>query len=1149
MRPDRIPKKFDGFAPPKKGRGALALAVCALMLPGHGRALAEELPVGAGSAVITLTNASQARLFAARKETSICFVRLEGVVLWVSPAQDLLIVQDNSAGFAVKMDLLNHPPIETGEKILMEGNCLIGQGEISAGSLIDNDGVHSVLERSGALFLTAGLHPITVKWFNGPANYALELDGMGPGMTRQPVPDAALFRAEADGTGGTNRLIHGLDYRGYEGEWGRLPDFSTLPVLKRGWVTNFDLQVRSRDTNVGLVFSGYFEAPQSGDYTFWLKSDDGSKLYIEDQPLRFTVLGKAALPAPRLIVPGQIAPEEQDCQRAEVEGVVTEVSKVFGGGTSLELAFGLGRAYLNVMAGESGSMGLLWQSRVRATGIYQNVCTVDGQTAPSLLLPSLADLELVEMAPAHWVDYPILPIRSLVETNLAETTGLIVHVSGVVCANSPRKGLALDDGTGRVLLETTQPPPQIGDRVEALGWLNQKDGPVVLRRSFYRKTPGKVEGDAEVLPLLAKVIQIMSLSRKEAQSAYPVRIEGVITARVGVNFFIQDSTSSIYVEWDGSGAKAQPRVGDYWEVEGESAVSFAPMVQAHQAQYLRPGLLPEPLHPAGDELINGSFDTKYVEIQGVATAVNNNDVTLLTREGNVRLLLLHLEPGDIQSLGGLEGALIRARGICSPNRDKDQRMLPLLQLYNASVSVDEPPPAHPFDTALKPVADLFLFDARADALRRVKTAGQVVHERNGEYFLMDGASGLRFKPKAPVQLHTGDLVEVVGFPDMSGPSPVLRQAAVRGAGHTNLPPARRLSENALLNGKLDGTLVCIESSLVSASADSTEQVLELQNGNRGYVARLANHRGLFPNLLPGSRLALTGIYAGQGGGRMANREVDSFELLLNSPADVRVLESPSWWTIQRALTVVGGLALGILAALVWVALLRRQVEARSLELAVEVRRREQIERQRALEGERSRIAQDLHDDLGATLTEIRFLSAVESRDAQVPPATRGRLSEVSEKSRQLVSSLDEIVWAVNPANDSLASLGFYLRHVAEEFFRSTPVRCRLDVDQSLPLVALTSEARHNLYLTIREALNNIAKHSQATEAWLRIHWKDQTLHIVVEDNGCGFSGQHVTRPGNGLTNMRRRLEKIGGRFECDTQPSGGTVCRICLPFT
>jgi signal transduction histidine kinase len=234
--------------------------------------------------------------------------------------------------------------------------------------------------------------------------------------------------------------------------------------------------------------------------------------------------------------------------------------------------------------------------------------------------------------------------------------------------------------------------------------------------------------------------------------------------------------------------------------------------------------------------------------------------------------------------------------------------------------------------------------------------------------------------------------------------------------------------------------------------------------------------------------------------------------------------------------------------MVWIILLRRQVEERSLQLTSEIKSREQVERQRALEAERTRIAQDLHDDLGATLTEIRFLSAVKSCDTLVPHATRSQLMEVSEKSRQMVSSLDEIVWAINPANDFLPSMVNYLCHVTEEFLRTTKIHCRLDVDESLPSVALTSEVRHNLYLVVREALTNVAKHSAAAEAWLRIHWKNQTLQIIVEDNGCGFAASSVLASRNGLSNMRLRLEKIGGRFECDTRPGSGTICRIHLPF-
>jgi signal transduction histidine kinase len=277
------------------------------------------------------------------------------------------------------------------------------------------------------------------------------------------------------------------------------------------------------------------------------------------------------------------------------------------------------------------------------------------------------------------------------------------------------------------------------------------------------------------------------------------------------------------------------------------------------------------------------------------------------------------------------------------------------------------------------------------------------------------------------------------------------------------------------------------------------------------------------------------------------KRVSSVRILSRSPADLKVLSRPSWWTVERALGVIGGMTFVLLAASVWITQLHRKVEQRSGQLSAEIHRREQIEHQRALHEERARIAQDLHDDLGAALTQIRFLSAVESRDVAVPEGTRLQLRKVSEKSHHLVASLDEIVWAINPANDSVPNLTNYLSHVAEEFFATTAIRCRLDVGESFPSVTLTTELRHNFYLAFREALNNVAKHSQATEVWVRFQWKENALHVSIEDNGQGFVEDDIT-PGEGLSNMRRRLEKIGGRIEFISQPGVGTTCRIWLPL-
>ncbi len=182
----------------------------------------EALPVNPGTVAETLTNSLQVRRLASRREISGCSVRIEGVVLWVSPARDQLILQDDSGGLVLKMDLRKEAPVKAGQQILIEGGCHAGRGEIGIIPLIDNDGTHTVFEATGETFLSAGLHPISVEWFNGSGEFALAVDYQAPGMSLRPIPNAALFRTNADGS--TNRNAPGLDFSCYEGDWQFLPD-------------------------------------------------------------------------------------------------------------------------------------------------------------------------------------------------------------------------------------------------------------------------------------------------------------------------------------------------------------------------------------------------------------------------------------------------------------------------------------------------------------------------------------------------------------------------------------------------------------------------------------------------------------------------------------------------------------------------------------------------------------------------------------------------------------------------------------------------------------------------------------------------------------------------------------------------------------
>lgn len=208
------------------------------------------------------------------------------------------------------------------------------------------------------------------------------------------------------------------------------------------------------------------------------------------------------------------------------------------------------------------------------------------------------------------------------------------------------------------------------------------------------------------------------------------------------------------------------------------------------------------------------------------------------------------------------------------------------------------------------------------------------------------------------------------------------------------------------------------------------------------------------------------------------------------------------------------------------------------------RRLARLEQQHAIEKERGRIAKDMHDQIGAGLTQIGLLSEFARRDADKNGAARVHAEKIYDVARELAQTLDEIVWMVNPRNDTLNKLGLYLAAYAEEFFEATNIRCRLDIPPGLPSCPLSAELRHNLFLTVKEALNNIVKHSQASEAHVRLALKPSQLEIVIEDNGLGFSVETANMSRNGLSNMKERIEEIGGTFEISARPDKGT--RICL---
>jgi signal transduction histidine kinase len=217
-------------------------------------------------------------------------------------------------------------------------------------------------------------------------------------------------------------------------------------------------------------------------------------------------------------------------------------------------------------------------------------------------------------------------------------------------------------------------------------------------------------------------------------------------------------------------------------------------------------------------------------------------------------------------------------------------------------------------------------------------------------------------------------------------------------------------------------------------------------------------------------------------------------------------------------------------------------------------RLQRIEQQHAVERERSRIAKDIHDDLGASLTRIVLLSQSALLDS--PPHTATHLDRIYSTARDLTRAMDEIVWAVNPQHDTLDSLATYLGKLTQDYLGAAGIRCRLDVPMHLPAWPLTAEVRHNLFLAVKEALHNVVKHSGATEIGIALAIQSDGFVLAVSDNGKGFDvnairemareQERFTRRGNGLANMRQRLGEIGGQCEIKSFPGEGTTVNFTV---
>lgn len=986
-------------------------------------------------------------------------VNLEVTVCAVSrPQLGVLVVQDESGAELLEIGSFDRD-ILPGARIVIKGrDCLLRKRdlgvEISPPPVVDNDGLHPRRTATNAVALKAGMNPLRVDWFGylWGFGFNLEVSYVLSNSPPEIVNSTNLFHAVVDEFGRTN-FLPGLKAEAYEGYWENAPDFDLLQPAKTGITTNFDLGFRTREESVGLRFTGYFNAPCDGQYTFMLRSSEGSLLYLGNRELTVARVGVTNIAASRGLYGGAMSsPAER--RWTTIAGRASHVLKK---GKGLEFELHSDRDVISV--GVADSSGLdptrLLNARLKVTGVGCGVMTADQRIVLGRLLVA---------------------------------------------------------GTNEIVLDENARP----------------------------------RGD---LPLpITSVEQVQSLRIEDARHALPVRIRGVVTVARNSRFdrwmSIQDDTRGIFVNLS-SISNAAPAFGEYWEVEGHSgAGNFAPIIIADKLTLLGDGRLPDPARPTWTELLNGSMDVQWAELQGLVTAVRGNTLTLLLPEGKLEV---QMDGYDKPELTPFAKSVVSIRGVLYAVWDPETREVRVgsVLMRNAAISVDVPAPADPFDAVLKTPRELLLFDTQAAAFRRVKVRGQIVYADASRLFLENAGAGIRLLPSEMNNLRPGDLVEAVGYPDISSAALLLREVILRKTGKAALPAGKPLAESELTQENLDSTRVRIEGQMLGWHFERGSPVLEMQSGKHLYVARLALGSSDDLPLRPGSRLALTGVYVSRGHDQPLNPAAESFDLWLNSPDDIVVLSRPSWWTLQKLLIIVGMLLAVLTVALVWISQLRRLVEKRTAQLQREIREREQVERRHALEAERSRIARDLHDDLGSSLTEISVLASTGQRPQAGEAGHANLFRSIAGKARGLIAALDVIVWAVDPEDNSLQSLADYLTGYTAEFFSHTNLSCHFRVPVAFPPITLEGRVRHDLLMAVKETLNNIARHADATEVEFRMAYSGDILEIEISDNGKGFEGV-PEKDRRGLKNLPARLKQIGGDCTVESRLGGGTMVKIRL---
>lgn len=956
------------------------------------------------------------------------------------------------------------------------------------------------------------------------------------------------------------------------------PGFLPFPAFPhrpsgREMLASFEFPMSPETYRLSRV-RGYLCPPVTGDYSFWIASDNSSELWLSTSADPAKVRNIASIPRYGWVNPLEWSRYPSQASepirlQADTRYYIEVLQEQTTGGEHLAVAwqgpdFGrriIGAAHLipwndfpdatasathgvwrefwtNYFAGDLAGLG-----GPRPFEAVLTVPTVQVQVHERGAWPELVTLALDQRLPARdnfrWGQVEgIVTFQTSDDqfVNLELTAG-----SGQVQVRMTRSEAELLRGRSNVLVRVTG---------VCEGVVEQK-GTV---------TPGLVWATGENCLTIVATAGTNDLNNGQTTHAtaatVPV-VQGFYSTRGVVTFndrfggkdytFVQENSAPAFVRLEDESFRPQFSVGKLVDLGGAfDASQSLPIITPLVVTDLGIHALPAPIQLAPGGAAQGLRDGRWCELEGVVQAVNpDGTLTVVGPDGHA---FLWIGQTPTNSLADFVDARLRARGVILLKLlDKPL----LLSPARTFVEVQTAAPMDAFGLPVQRIADLLAEDAVA-AAHRVHVTGVVTYRMDSTFFLQDGSGGIRVRSDEPLTVSVGDAVAVVAFPARDGFARLLTRAQMRLATRPEPVQPRELDLTEALSARQNGSLVRVDATLLTQKTTDGQLILELQKQSRVFVATLAADLGPLPEFKPGSQLRVIGVcdddtsvMTAADEKSLRNSSLAALHLLLRTPADVIVLRGPPWWTWQRTALLVGALVLVLVVALSWVHLLRRRLErqqAAQLAFSRQVLKR--------LEDERRRIAVNLHDSLGQILLLIKNHALLALQPAPDETGARQRLNEISTATSQAIEEVREITHGLRPYQLDRLGLTQAIRTSVQQAAVNNAISfaCRVEDVDGL----FDQDTEIHVYRIVQEAVTNVVKHAAATEATVVVKRRPDAVSLSIRDNGRGFEAvqlaAHPHELGYGLTGIGERARILGATLEIDSRPNGGTSLMVEIPL-